>query len=321
MTPAPLSTSIKCMRNSDARLITNMSLAAAVVLLSTAAVVAQNPEFAGSEKCAACHDEISKAFEKNPHHALETDKHRGHAGFTCEACHGPGAKHADSLAAADIRNPAKLEAGAQNQLCLTCHLNERTPVGRIASGHAKDGPGCLTCHSVHGTGNKPMLVRRAPEVNALCAGCHQSVWASFQRPYTHRLPQGAMSCVDCHNPHGSTTFDTQRTAFANEPGCVRCHGNLRGPFTYEHAPVRLEGCAACHEPHGSANPRMLTRHEVRFVCLECHSQLPAGFSTTPRQTIGTVPASFHDLRSPRYQNCTVCHVRIHGSYVDGTLLR
>jgi predicted CXXCH cytochrome family protein len=31
---------------------------------------------------------------------------------------------------------------------------------------------------------------------------------------------------------------------------------------------------ACHQPHGSANPRMLTRHEVRFVCLECHSNLP-----------------------------------------------
>ena len=30
---------------------------------------------------------------------------------------------------------------------------------------------------------------------------------------------------------------------------------------------------------------MLTRHEVRFVCLECHSKLPAGMSTTPRQTM------------------------------------
>jgi hypothetical protein len=33
--------------------------------------------------------------------------------------------------------------------------------------------------------------------------------------------------------------------------CVKCHGDKRGPFTFEHAPVRLEGCGACHQPHGS----------------------------------------------------------------------
>jgi DmsE family decaheme c-type cytochrome len=306
------------MRNSDAPTINHLSLAAAVVFFSTAALVAQTSGLAGSDKCAACHDEISKAFDKNPHHAVETDKHEGHAGFACEACHGPGAKHVDSLAAADIRNPAKLSSAGQNRLCLSCHLNERTPLGQVAGGHAKDGPGCVTCHSVHGADNKPMLVKKAPEVNALCAGCHQTVWADFQRPYKHRLPEGAMSCVDCHNPHGSSLFEMQRVSFANEPGCYRCHGNLRGPFTYEHAPVRLEGCAACHEPHGSANPRMLTRHEVRFVCLECHSNIQVPSASAK---LGGVPPAFHDLRNPLFQNCTVCHVKIHGSYVDGTLQR
>ncbi|HOL73859.1 MAG TPA: cytochrome c3 family protein, partial [Bryobacteraceae bacterium] len=82
-----------------------------------------------------------------------------------------------------------------------------------------------------------------------------------------------------------------------------------------HAPVQLEGCGTCHEPHGSANPRMLTRSEVRFVCLECHSNITAG------KTIGGVPPAFHDIRSPRFQNCTICHTKIHGSYVDPGLER
>jgi len=164
------------------------------------------------------------------------------------------------------------------------------------------------------------VVHATADVNKMCAACHQSVWADFQRPYKHRLPEGAMSCVGCHNPHGSGA-ETQRVAFANEPGCFRCHGEMRGPFTYEHAPVRLEGCMACHEPHGSANPRMLIRHEVRFVCLECHSNLVSNPPAAGHQTLGGTPPSFHDLRNPRYQNCTVCHVKIHGSYVDGTLLR
>ena len=295
----------------------------AAMLLAGVAAFAQTATIhASSEQCAACHDEISKNFEKNPHHVVETDKHLGHAGFACEACHGPGAKHADSLAASDIRNPGKMSPDEQNKLCLSCHRNERTPLGPIADGHAKDGPGCVGCHSIHGAGHRPLTVKKPADVNQLCSGCHQSEWADFQRPYKHRLPEGAMSCVDCHNPHGSHTADMMRASFANEPGCFRCHGEMRGPFTYEHAPVRLEGCAACHEPHGSSNPHMLVRHEVRFVCLECHSNMPPPpASAAQHQTLGGVPPAFHDLRSPRYQNCTVCHVKVHGSYVNGALLR
>jgi DmsE family decaheme c-type cytochrome len=109
-----------------------------------------------------------------------------------------------------------------------------------------------------------------------------------------------------------------QTVAANEPGCFKCHGDKRGPFTFEHAPVRLEGCATCHQPHGSANPRMLTRHEVRFVCLECHSNLP---SPTPTPTLGTTPPALHDLRAPRFQNCNLCHQKVHGSYVSRDFLK
>jgi predicted CXXCH cytochrome family protein len=82
--------------------------------------------------------------------------------------------------------------------------------------------------------------------------------------------------------------------------------------------VRVEGCMACHEAHGSANPRMLTRHEQRLTCLECHSNLPVGGGAP---SAGGIPPAFHDLRNSRFQNCTICHVKIHGSNVDRTLLR
>ena len=35
--------------------------------------------------------------------------------------------------------------------------------------------------------------------------------------------------------------------------------------------------------------------------------------------LGVVPPAFHDLRSPRFQNCTVCHQKVHGSHVDRNL--
>jgi DmsE family decaheme c-type cytochrome len=127
-----------------------------------------------------------------------------------------------------------------------------------------------------------------------------------------------MTCVDCHNPHGSFRPAMGQIFAANEPGCFNCHGDKRGPFTFEHPPMRFEGCGSCHELHGSANPRMLTRAVVQYVCLECHANLPTLNKTG---TIGVVPPSFHDLRSPVFQNCTVCHQKIHGSQVDRNLLR
>lgn len=282
--------------------------------------------YAGSEKCAACHDTETKTFQNNPHHLLENNKKRGWAGMSCEACHGPGEKHAESAAPEDIRNPQKLSSENQNRLCLTCHLDQNTPAGRISGGHAKDGPGCLHCHSIHGEDKRPLVIRRAADVNAECASCHQTEWAQFQRPYRHRLPEGAMSCVSCHNPHGShSPLETQRLAFGNEPACVRCHSEYRGPFTFEHAAIRLEGCQGCHQPHGSANPKMLTRHEVRVVCLECHANLPLNSnpaaSVTALKQLAGVPPAFHNLNSPQFQNCTICHVKIHGSYVSDTLTR
>jgi DmsE family decaheme c-type cytochrome len=285
---------------------------------SVAAAQAPAPPYAGSEACQTCHEDIYKAFVKSPHHLVETDKKRGWGGKACESCHGPALKHTESASAEDIRNPTKLTAAETDKICLNCHRNQPTHIGRLQSSHARNQVSCTACHSVHAHGPTGLVVRKPAAINEQCRSCHLNAWAQFQRPYHHRLPEGAMSCVDCHNPHGSLRPATTQSFAANEPGCLNCHGDKRGPFAFEHAPVRFEGCGACHELHGSANPRMLIRHEVRFVCLECHANLPTVNTNT---TIGVVPPSFHDLRSPRFQNCTVCHQKIHGSHVDRNLLK
>ena len=275
-------------------------------------------DYVGSEMCQTCHEDIYKAFQKNPHHQVETDKKRGWENRACESCHGPAGKHVESLSAADIRQPAKLNAAETDRICLTCHQNQPTHTGRINSSHAKNQVSCVACHSVHKNGPEGMVVRKPTAINELCAGCHTPVWASFQRPYKHPLREGAMSCVDCHNPHGSFLPQMRQTSRGNEPGCFNCHGEKAGPFVFPHAAVNLEGCGACHQPHGSANPRMLTRPEVRFVCLECHANTA---TPIPASTLGTVPPAFHDLRSPRFQNCTLCHQKVHGSYINRDFLK
>jgi DmsE family decaheme c-type cytochrome len=282
------------------------------------------PTYVGSETCQTCHEDIYKSFQVNPHHAVEGDKKRGFEGKACEACHGPGSVHAETASATEIRNPAKISVAEIMNTCLRCHRNQPAKSGMIRNAHASGQVGCASCHSVHGTKPEAMVRRKLAKVNELCSSCHLNVWAEFQKPFRHRLPEGAMACIDCHNPHGEPLFrNTRMTSASNEPGCQRCHGNKRGPFPFEHAPVRMEGCNACHTPHGSQNPKMLTRHEERFLCLECHSNVGTGASALAGKApaLGTVPPAFHDLRSPRYRNCSVCHVKIHGSYVDRTFQR
>jgi DmsE family decaheme c-type cytochrome len=318
----PHSPSARCMRS------TRPALGMAIIVMTAVTASGQgDPKsspaaptgYVGSEICGTCHEDLANAFVKNPHHAVETDKKRGWEGKACEACHGPAQKHTESLSAEDIRQPGKLAAAATDKICLACHLGQPTHAGRLQSSHARNQVSCTACHKIHANGPLGLVARKPSAINEQCATCHTNAMAQFQKPFHHRVPEGAMSCVDCHNPHGSTRPAMAQSFGANEPGCFKCHGDKRGPFTFEHAPVRFESCATCHEPHGSSNPRMITRPVVQQLCLECHANLPGAVSTNV--AAGVVPPAFHDLRSPRFQNCTVCHQKIHGSHVDRNLLR
>ena len=69
----------------------------------------------------------------------------------------------------------------------------------------------------------------------------------------------------------------------------------------------------CHYPHGSVNSRLLRRPVVFTMCLECHNGVP------PYGIQGNgifALSQTHNMTSPQYQNCTNCHVRVHGSNLD-----
>lgn len=311
-------------------------IAMMMAMLMAMSAAGQTPKmpkgFAGTQVCAVCHSALAKAFESSPHWVNNSEKGRGWEGRACESCHGPGNAHAATAKPDRIQNPAKLPQPQADANCFSCHRNQLTRHGVIQGPHARNQVACSACHSIHQPNRDTISERRGvlasrsrnvegaggqQTTTQLCGSCHSSILAQFQRPNHHRVPEGAMTCIDCHNPHGSLRNPAQRMISANEPGCFRCHTDKRGPFTYEHAPVRLDGCQSCHEPHGSANPRMLTRAEVRFQCLECHANAGPAASGA----IGIVPPSFHDLRDPRYQNCTICHTKIHGSHLSRSLLR
>lgn len=289
-----------------------------LLICAALAAPAQEPEtepaaeesYLGSEMCAMCHEDIALDFETSPHARIAAERGGKWEGQECETCHGPGGAHADSMDAETIFGFKNAAPDRINQTCLECHSGQETHRGRVTTAHFRNALDCTACHKVHDS-KRPSLL--AAEPNELCSTCHASIRAAFNRPFTHRLAQGAMECVDCHNPHGGTPPDAMPRFAANEATCLRCHGDKRGPFPFEHAPVRLELCSTCHEPHGSSNPRMMARHDVSQLCLECH--------TTTLTNLGGTPPALHDMRSPRFRNCTTCHSKIHGSFVSPDFLR
>jgi DmsE family decaheme c-type cytochrome len=226
----------------------------------------------------------------------------------CESCHGPGSAHAEAggdktaPGFATIRNLKKLSPDEASAVCAGCHSGGEQFYWKH-SDHARNGVGCLNCHSIHhpqNVGAGPML--NAPDVNHMCLSCHNDKRAALARSGHMPLREGSMTCNDCHNPHGSPAEHQLRAATVNEL-CYKCHADKRGPFLWEHAPVR-ENCLNCHQPHGSNNEKVLAASRP-YLCQRCH------ISTRHPSTLYDNP----DLVSNRLFNrsCSNCHSQIHGS--------
>src|SRR5579871_3616714 len=140
----------------------------AACLGAPAAPPSEKTGYAGTDTCKTCHEEIYNKFAKSPHFSVTKNGHSEWQNYSCESCHGAGAKHAESVSAEDIRQPAKLKPPETDRICLSCHLNMSTPVGRIAGGHAKDDVACTTCHNIHGTNGGQLVLHRPAEINAQC---------------------------------------------------------------------------------------------------------------------------------------------------------
>ena len=256
--------------------------------------------------CANCHDERVAAFAHNPHAVLDSKGLASKAGasFSCAACHGDASKHVEAGGEKGtiFGFGERTLASARTERCLECHADVHPNFQQ--GPHGKAGMSCTDCHSIHSSDPaSPVLLKpaavgdmivRTTGSSALCAQCHGDILARFQLTEHHRLQEGVMECVSCHDPHAVQTR-TQLGGFKQD-ACATCHTDKTGPFIYEHGSVRVEGCVACHDPHGSVNRHQLKFQKEAELCLSCHTGLPSFHS---RFTLDT--------------NCTNCHTSIHGS--------
>ncbi|MCS6951568.1 MAG: DmsE family decaheme c-type cytochrome [Bryobacterales bacterium] len=282
-------------------------------------------QYVGSEVCRKCHPDVWLNFYKNPHYKTIASGKEPPERTGCEGCHGPGQAHVEALGGKhNIGAFSEMTPQQALEACLACHRADLGKVHIERSAHTLAGIACSDCHSIHRSPTPKFLLAKVQR--EVCYGCHGNVRAQFAMPFKHRVNEGFMECSDCHNPHGAPAPLWRmglrprlvEAALTTEQPCLKCHSDKRGPFAFEHPAVRVDGCEACHQPHGSMNARLLRRPAVFTLCLECHT----GLGAFGRQGDGiAVQSATHDMTNPRYQNCTTCHVRIHGSNADPRFLR
>ena len=172
-------------------------------------------------RCFGCHTTASTTGN-------QFDPSRLIPGVTCEACHGPGAKHVAAMKAGRLQqgrrlilNPAQFKPVDSIDFCGACHrtswdvklmgvtgvANVRFQPYRLENSRCW-GKGvarltCVACHDPH----KP-LERNAAPYDERCLRCHparpQGATAKLTREHPRvtvaACPVGARNCVNCHMP-------------------------------------------------------------------------------------------------------------------------
>ncbi len=268
---------------------------AAAVPVTKGPVVAAT--YVGSKACAGCHVPYIEAFKKTTMGKLFVQ-----GKLDCETCHGPASAHVKagggrgvggiiSFRVDDLSRSSK----ENNAICLGCHeRGDRTHWS--GSIHEVRDLSCSNCHTVMKNVSIRFNLKTAFEPDT-CFQCHKDRQAQMYRQAHHPTREGKIICTDCHNPHGSVTEALLKTDTINDT-CYKCHAEKRGPFLFEHLPVR-ENCLNCHDPHGTNNEFMLKISRPR-LCAECHGVghgLGSGFNAV--QTVG--------------RSCQNCHTEVHGT--------
>ena len=275
-----------------------------------------DPAHAGApvdaSQCMTCHESAVKGMQ-----------HTGHATVPgkCTSCHAGAAEHmaAQLEGRTDVPTPAfpRKDHQAASATCLGCHEKD-SQANWHSSAHDRKNVSCTTCHSVHAPKSARAQLKTRTD-SETCFECHKSERAKSLRTSHHPVREGKLGCTSCHNPHDGARPKMLKAESTNEL-CYTCHTEKRGPFLFEHAPVR-EDCASCHDPHGSNHKRLLAQ-KLPNLCWNCHFTGSGHFGSGDnlstehgaRVAPPGSPSGFPTANSRFIEkSCKNCHMNIHGS--------
>ncbi len=162
------------------------------------------------------------------------------AGVGCERCHGPGARHAETLRPEDTINPARLSPARQLDVCTQCHLQSWS-VARAGRHEFSFRPGEPLA------GFRMNYLPDPPEPDRFELLSHSG---RLVESACWRGSGGRLVCTSCHDPHQSST---EMPPAWWDDRCNACHAER--PCTESSAARAARGnhCVACHMRAGSTS--------------------------------------------------------------------
>ena len=253
---------------------------------------------------------------------------------TCISCHGESKAHAykpndvkvlpkpDRTFGKVYGKFSTIEASERSNVCQGCHARDAKRLLWEGSAHQAADVACDNCHQVHTSRDK--VLRRTSEAE-VCYACHKAQRVQMSKPSHHPVPEGKMTCSDCHNVHGSAGPMLAKRDNFNDT-CYTCHAEKRGPYLQQHSPV-VEDCANCHNSHGSTIAGML-KVRAPMLCQQCHTPHASGGAgalggqpgvfapAAAGQAVPQVTAMSGGLNVVNLwqgRSCLNCHTQVHGS--------
>lgn len=290
-----------------------LSLACLWAAPSFAAEIQRDLVLKKDAKCTNCHDEADSPEVLGigkTRHGTQADARTP----TCTTCHGASLDHANYNGSDKPPKPTHVfgrksseTAEEKSAVCSTCHQGGKR-MHWSSSAHASRDVACTSCHQIHAAQDKVLNRRTQAEV---CYTCHKQQRMEMSKLSHHPIPEGKMSCTDCHNPHGSAGQKALLKDGTNAT-CFTCHPEKRGPFLHNHQPVS-DDCGNCHNPHGTSAENLL-KSRMPFLCQQCHGStahpgnVPGVRSNMPNAVSTNIGPGLGQATG-----CVNCHTNIHGS--------
>ncbi|WP_419188959.1 multiheme c-type cytochrome [Stieleria marina] len=273
-------------------------------------------------ECSACH---ATNRRERPRGQEGWDTQVSELGISCEACHGPGAKHVqlwrnrsqtnvDVLGDVDdpIVNPASLSHERSSQVCGQCHsINMRTEDLQKLNEH---GHGYRAGDDLSDTRliwqRDVEKIRAFNKKEGLPGAKDDLLPRSFYpdgvtrvtgREYSALVAsachvRGEMSCLSCHQMHQSGSDPRSRAEWANDQlnpvalddqACLQCHQSDQYGEQHTHHAAGSSGasCYNCHMPHSAYGLLKAVRNHT---------------ITSPNLAV--------DMAAKRPNACNLCHL-------------
>ena len=209
------------------------------------------------------------------------------AGVACEACHGPGARHAETKEKRDIVRPDHIDKELALSICARCH-GPRDPLFPLLDAKDQFRPG-----QRYDARYQALVITDGTERSGEYFADGRPSSSTFE---TQALLQsrcyriGGATCLTCHTaPHAEEHGDTELKPGSRDASCRTCHAAIAA-LGIAHTHHKVATCLDCHMPKvltgvldkfadhaiDVPNVRNTIVHGVPNACGVCHGNKSAG---------------------------------------------